>query len=94
LKLKRKNHKKRKSRIDDDDDDDDYTSDYKYEEVSNNMPLKRSSRLNAKKRVVLYILYVSILIKRIILIYVLGLRKDHYLKLLEMNLKFRWMMKK
>ncbi|CAK90826.1 unnamed protein product (macronuclear) [Paramecium tetraurelia] len=52
LKLKKKNHKKRKSRIDDDDDDDDYTSDYKYEEISNYVPLKRSSRLNAKKKVV------------------------------------------
>ncbi|CAD8049542.1 unnamed protein product [Paramecium sonneborni] len=52
LKLKKKNHKKRKSRIDDDDDDDDdYTSDYKYEVISNKFPLKRSSRLNAKKRV-------------------------------------------
>ncbi|CAD8052314.1 unnamed protein product [Paramecium sonneborni] len=51
LKLKKKNHKKRKSRIEDDDDDDDYTSDYKYEEVSNYVPLKRSSRLNAKKKV-------------------------------------------
>ncbi|CAK71028.1 unnamed protein product (macronuclear) [Paramecium tetraurelia] len=51
LKLKKKNHKKRKSRIDDDDDDDDYTSDYKYEEISHKFPLKRSSRLNAKKKV-------------------------------------------
>jgi len=51
LKLKKKNHKKRKSRIDDDDDDD-YTSDYKYEEISHKFPLKRSSRLNAKKKVV------------------------------------------
>ncbi|CAD8050116.1 unnamed protein product [Paramecium primaurelia] len=51
LKLKKKNHKKRKSRIDDDEDDDDYTSDYKYEEISNYVPLKRSSRLNAKKKV-------------------------------------------
>ncbi|CAK62067.1 unnamed protein product (macronuclear) [Paramecium tetraurelia] len=50
LKLKKKNHKKRKSRIDDDDDDDDYTSDYKYEELSHKFPLKRSSRLNAKRK--------------------------------------------
>lgn len=50
--MKRKNaNKRKKHRLDDDDDD--YTSDYKYEEISNYVPLKRSTRQSARKRIVI-----------------------------------------
>jgi len=53
LKLKRKNATKKKKHKIEDDDDEDYTSDYKYEELSNYVPLKRSTRQSARKRVVI-----------------------------------------